>query len=179
MRVKSFAPSCRIVAFEPNPFEYETLKKNIECNDIGLIDAENAALSNKDGIVEMEIVPQIGSIGGQTVRIPQRKWLKDEFIRKISVKTITLDNVISKYNLEKIDILKMDVEGLELEILKCCSELHKIIHIVLEYHSEELRQGLIELLEKSWIQGSFRRSQSRRLLRRSIFYQNNLRFMRT
>lgn len=147
LKTKIHAPNCKIIAFEPNPLMYEALLKNINSNNIQMFESENVAIADKDGFINLEIVPQIGAIGGKSVKIPERKWMKDEFIHNITAKALSLDSVFTKYNINKVDILKLDVEGMEFEILSNCHNLDKVERLVIEYHSEKLKEQLIKLLE--------------------------------
>lgn len=147
LKVKSYAPNCKIIAFEPNPLMYDALLKNIKSNNVQMFESENVAIADKDGFINLEIVPQIGAIGGKSIKIPERKWMKDEFIRNINAKTLALDTVFNKYKIDKVDILKIDVEGMEVEILSNCHNLDKVERLVIEYHSEKIKEQLIKLLE--------------------------------
>jgi len=51
------------------------------------------------------------------------------------VQTTTMDKVIRKYGLEKIDLLKIDIEGGEQALLKNAeSWIHQVDHIIIELH---------------------------------------------
>jgi FkbM family methyltransferase len=52
--------------------------------------------------------------------------------KAITVQTIDLDSVLRRF--EKVHILKLDCEGAEYPILLTCSELHRVEHILGEYH---------------------------------------------
>lgn len=147
LKAKAYAPNCKIIAFEPNPLMYDALLKNIKSNNIRMIESENVAIADKDGFINLEIVPQIGAIGGKSVKIPERKWMKDEFIHNITAEALALDTVFAKYKIDNVDILKIDVEGMEIEILSNCHNLDKVERLVIEYHSEKIKAQLIELLE--------------------------------
>lgn len=97
----------------------------------------------------LEIIPQIGTISGKTVKIPERPWIKDEFIDTIEVETMTLDALFKKYHVQQADIVKIDVEGLEYDILRSTSILERIKKIVVEYHNHKIRKALITLLKEN------------------------------
>ena len=60
------------------------------------------------------------------------------YTSKCKVETITYDKLLSLYNLKKIDYLKMDIEGAEINILDDMSveQLENIQQIALEYHPD-------------------------------------------
>lgn len=147
LKLKEINPECKIIALEPNPNEYRILQENIRGNNIGNVFLEEKAITPFCGTMSLEIIPQIGAIGGTTVKIPERPWIKDSFIKKVEVQTITLDMLLEKYNIDKVDILKIDVEGLEYEILRNCTMLNRIKKIVLEYHNTEIRSRLIPFMK--------------------------------
>ncbi len=62
------------------------------------------------------------------------------------MKTTTIDVVIRDYELDHIDLIKMDCEGSEYEIIRSLSEdtFNKIDGFILEYH--EGQQDLSEIL---------------------------------
>ena len=79
----------------------------------------------------------------------QRPWLKKEMIEKIKVDCITLSELFENYKIEKVDILKIDVEGMELEILKSGKNLlNKICKIVVEWHSKEIKARIKKFLKE-------------------------------
>jgi len=55
---------------------------------------------------------------------------------KIRVPAIRLDEFLRKYNIEKIDLLKLDIEGSELEVFETMSgdELKHVQQITVEFH---------------------------------------------
>jgi hypothetical protein len=80
------------------------------------------------------------------VRTPERPWIKDSFVRRLRVPAITLDQLFEKNHISKADILKMDVEGMEYDILKGTSVFPRIEKLVLEYHGLEIKTKLLDLL---------------------------------
>ena len=151
MRMAHENPHCRIIAFEPNPLEFELFEMNLRKNQFGdRIAARNVAIGSSSGTLRMEIVPEIGPIGGVRVREPARKWLKDEFVKEIEVPALSLDDVFSQYQLDWVDILKMDIEGLEGDVLRNFHQFSRVGKIVVEFHSV---QGRAELIDMMRVQG--------------------------
>ncbi len=147
MRIKERCPECRVIAVEPNPLEFEILQKNFESNNLVNFTVVNKAIAAYDGTMDFEIVEGVGAIGGRDVRMIDRKWMKDEFIKKIKVDCIKLETLCKQYQLDKIDILKVDVEGMELDILKGSDKmLQKCRRIVVERHSRQIRDELMKML---------------------------------
>lgn len=120
--LKKLFPSSRIVAFEPDTKIFDALEFNI--NSFGLKDVtiENKAVWNTDS--EIQFMSE-GSDGGRIVEIESSKEV-------YSVPTIRLRNYLN----EKIDLLKLDIEGSEFEVLKDCKDLLiNVENLFVEYHS--------------------------------------------
>ena len=92
-----------IFSFEPMPVTFEMLKKNIEQNDISdRVKLFNCALGAEDSSAKMQIVTD--NMGACSI--------SNEGTENVQVKR--LDNM----NLPLPDLVKIDVEGYELEVLK-------------------------------------------------------------
>lgn len=140
LKIRQNNPKCRIVSVEPNPLAFEVLRKNVESNRLKNVILVNKAVTTRIGMMPFEIVPEVSAIGAKDIRGQKRIWLKDERIKRITVDGITLSQLCKEHGIGIIDILKMDVEGQEMEILGSSRGLLKNIRkVVMEFHSEELR----------------------------------------
>jgi len=149
-RMKDNNPRLKIIAVEPVPQTFALLKKNIAANRLKNVIPVNAAITSKTGRITFEVIPEITVVGGLDIVVQKRPWLDVRRVQKITVNSITLPLLCKKMGIRKIDILKMDVEGSELEILKSSKELLKdISKIVIEWHSEKLRDDCISFLSKN------------------------------
>lgn len=101
-----------IYAFEPDPNVFNCLEKNKGDN----WKTYNKAISEMRGNFEIGLWPEIKDF--------------------VSVETITLKDVFSVCNLEKIDFLKVDVEGSERALFNGINdnELRRIDRIFIEWH---------------------------------------------
>ncbi|ARM74637.1 FkbM family methyltransferase [Acidianus manzaensis] len=91
-----------VYAFEPNPYSYSILERNIADNNFNNVKLYNVALYDQPA--EMDIC--IGDVGSSLIR---------ECNNQFKVKTLTLDSINFD---EKIDLIKIDAEGAEYPILK-------------------------------------------------------------
>lgn len=66
LRVAQTNPSARILCFEPNPLAFGILVQNIKNNRLKNVTSLNMAISSDGRPVDMEFVPQIPSIGGES-----------------------------------------------------------------------------------------------------------------
>jgi len=101
----------KIVAFEPDPVNYERLKAQINLNRIKFARAEKMALSNKKGVLKMSS----GKNGENHVVSGKQQ----KYSHKLNeVKCTILDSYVDKMGMENIDFLKIDVEGFEKYVLE-------------------------------------------------------------
>ncbi|WP_159038560.1 FkbM family methyltransferase [Brumimicrobium mesophilum] len=104
-----YSPQGKHFAFEPIPYLYKELKLKFE-NQAKIYPY---ALSNKNGKTSFQLVKNAPAYSG----IKQRKYaIKNPEIEEIEVEVKTIDDIISLK--EKIDFIKIDVEGGEFEVLK-------------------------------------------------------------
>jgi FkbM family methyltransferase len=95
----------QIVAFEPNPGIYPYLLRNISVNNLtDRVKAEKLALSDKNGLGHFYVPSDVTAA----------RLLNNKITGSFEVKTITGDN----YWLGKLDLIKIDVEGYEINVLK-------------------------------------------------------------
>ena len=102
-----------VISIEPEPENYSILHRSIALNDYGNIRALQIALSDRDGTATMQIGPTSGA-----------HTLSPEFngLRTVEVPTKTLDGIVAEQRLESVDMIKIDVQGLELAVLHGASE---------------------------------------------------------
>jgi FkbM family methyltransferase len=117
---KRVGPSGRIIAFEPSPRERRRLSFHIRLNHCRNVKIEPFALSNEEGETTLFLADRrdalLNSLRPPAVSRP---------IRRIVVQTITLDRYLEKERIDRVDFIKIDAEGAELEILKGMEVLFK------------------------------------------------------
>ena len=135
-----------VIAFEPNIYNVERLKMNIESN-LQLknrIVISNCALSDKDGQEEFIFSDNIesGTSSGSFIESADTAWEKGVYednigFKRVKVETLSLDGLIDQYKNNEIAMLKIDVEGAENLILKGAENFLKKFRpvILLEVHS--------------------------------------------
>jgi len=131
---KTKYPLAKIISFEPDPYVFETLTKNIELTNNNGITLINKGLGK---ISETKKFFSEGADGGR-IALPE----DDQNIISIEIE------ILSPYLKEPVDMLKIDIEGSELEVLEESSnELKNVKNIFIEYHSvDNKEQGLDRIL---------------------------------
>ncbi len=118
----------KIYAFEPNKKNYRRLIENISINkDVNII-ANNCGLSNKLGTAKFT-----KNRDGENHIV-----LNDTDINIETIRLSTIDEIIMINNIKKINYLKIDVEGFELNVLqgaKLCLANKQIDLIQLEINN--------------------------------------------
>ena len=133
-----------VYAFEPNPNCYERLRKTIANNRLDeRVTAFNCAVGS--ACCTGQLVVSVG-MTTQGFVLPSGKPANTN-INGPTVSITTLDDVVKSYGVEQIDLLKMDVEGGEVEVLRGATRTLKLVcRVVLEYHSRELLTQVDTLL---------------------------------
>lgn len=108
MYAKKVGSEGLIIAVEPSMERVSYLKKNIAINHLGNIKLLEGAVWNTTGVIELEAYgrgPEGFKIAGRASKLTK-------------VKAYTLDKIACDFGVEKVDFLKMDIEGSEVEALK-------------------------------------------------------------
>jgi FkbM family methyltransferase len=127
-------PAVKIVCFEPHPRTVERLRDNIRVNQQGdRIEAIHAAVGATNGTCEINTANESSMA---VVTTSQTQYVPAEKV--VSVRLVTLDTYAAEKNIWP-DLLKVDVEGFEVEVLRGATEcLKRLRHVVLEYHNPSL-----------------------------------------
>jgi FkbM family methyltransferase len=134
---KILASSGMVYSFEPNMQIRLKLLNNIKLNVLKNVVIEEYALQNDPTISTQEFYVRhaLQEDGRINYGISTLTKNPSHNINMEIVKIITLDNYIDKYNVNNIDLLKIDVEGTDFDVLiggKKCIDMYKPI-IVYEF----------------------------------------------
>jgi len=97
-----------VIAIEPHPENYKTLTENIKLNDLNNVIALNIAAWKEEGILKL-------FIGDTHGRHSVKRCLG---LGYVEVRAKALDEVIDQLKVRRVNLIKIDVEGAELEVLK-------------------------------------------------------------
>lgn len=123
LKYKKLFPESNIYGFEPFPEIFEKFK-NAYQHDKFVI-TEQIALSNKTGEDVLNINSSVCTNSLLEAVDAYAESLQYKNVGKITIKTITLDQYCQENNIKNIDILKMDVQGGELQILQGAENMLK------------------------------------------------------
>lgn len=143
---KLVGPKGRVLAFEPDEKNYDMLLENIKLNGLKNIVPIKKCLYSSEKKVRFD---NAGNAASQIV---------DSSGIEISV--TTLDKELKRLGISKINLLKMDIEGAEIETLKGCKQclLDNAVHVAIaSYHivdgkrtAERIEEQLRELGYEAW-----------------------------
>lgn len=131
---RALFPRARIVAVEPEPSAYERLTQNIAHLD-GVTTVQ-AAMGDRDG----EVTLYSGAESWAASTTPSTRTPN-----AASVPARTLDSLVEELTLERIGLLKMDIEGAETAVLRD-EAARRAEAIVLEFHQEHTDRTVWDVL---------------------------------
>jgi FkbM family methyltransferase len=145
---KKLYPNSRIVAFEPDPTTFETLRKNVDQNGLVGVELHQVAVTDRIGTIELfrDVLPESSSLLMSTVRE-----------RHSGPSVVVPARRLSDFISSEIDLLKIDVEGAEDTVitdLVNAGKLRRAKRIHLEYHhhidtSVDRLSSMLRLIEEN------------------------------
>lgn len=138
---KKLIPDCRIIAFEPDPNIFQVLESNVDSFALKDVALYQKAVWTEN--TEVDFVLE-GGLSSKILKVPdENKVTKVETCRLVD------------YLDQKVDFLKIDVEGVETDLLKSCEgKLSNVDTLFVEYHSySREKQSLHEILAILFNQG--------------------------
>ncbi|MGB2614277.1 MAG: FkbM family methyltransferase [Phycisphaerae bacterium] len=139
--VAEFFPKAEIISFEPLPEAVSQFRKNLaDCARVRIIPN---ALGTADGM--LTFYPNAWSQSSSALSVTETMQKEYPFSRQlapIEVPVVRLDTSLSKETLESPVLLKLDLQGYELEALKGATGiLPRINHILLEVAARPMYKG--------------------------------------
>jgi FkbM family methyltransferase len=111
LRIAKVMQNGTVIACEPDPRSYYYLLKNIRYNKLYNVKPLRVALSNKTGRVRLLMFERPGWSSITTLH-------KARVIGEVEVETTTLDRLVEDLKLRRVDLVKIDVEGAEINVLE-------------------------------------------------------------
>jgi len=149
----------RVYSFEPNPLINKSLNKTLRVNNLSQVSLSQFALDNCSGDSEFTTPMDANdrAIHGESrLGTEQGNWNIHTDVSKtktIKVKTTTLDQFSTDNSIDRLDFVKIDVEGKEINVLEGGRETFSrfLPALVLEVGCEEDtdRKKISDLL-RSW-----------------------------
>ncbi len=118
MFFSSLLPKAKILALEPSGRNFRYLDQNLRQNNLSTIETRQVAASNEIGILRLHEEPDFGA-GSYVVSEQHSAGVNAS---PIEVQAKPLDQIVAEERLERIDFIKIDVEGSELDVLNGMQE---------------------------------------------------------
>jgi FkbM family methyltransferase len=141
---KKLRPRARIIGFEPDKPTFELLSRNVTENGLTGVSLHNAALSSRTG--EVTFFSNGQGPGSLVMGLIEERAGEARQVPSV---------VLSKFLQDPIDLLKMDIEGAEMDVMQelaASGTLKNVNAMVLEYHHhirpEDHLSQMLRLLEE-------------------------------
>lgn len=109
-----------VVAYEPHPKHIERINANLELNSLANIKIREYAVGEKSGIIPFTFL-ETGNTGLSRIDPNSKTFAKQ----------VSLDSDLNNLALRRIDLIKIDVEGMELSVLAGAKEtIHRFRPVV-------------------------------------------------
>ena len=152
------APRGHVYAFEPSPGAFECLRANLESNGVTNVETFQGALSDRQGTIGFHDVPFF-TAGSFTAE--EGSYLGTEAVGStlVEVPCTTLDAFVESRRVDRVDVIKIDVEGAELSVLDGARRTladHQPV-VVMEFNSFgfSLHNGVLPQVALTRIQETF------------------------
>lgn len=133
----------KVISIEPEPSNFSVLKKNISLNKLDNVKAFNYACFSKNTSLDFFVEKEGGGL--------HSIYKKDHHLKKMTVKAKTLDQIVREAKVTRVDLIKIDTEGAELQVILGAKQILKKFKpaIVLESTEEENFNKIRKILLKA------------------------------
>jgi FkbM family methyltransferase len=142
--VMAMSGASEVHCFEPNPENAAQIGKVIELNPDRKMTLHQCAVGATDTTAEFVIMPQssMGKLNDSSFQSDQKTGTR------IKVDVRSLDSILARNGLKPPHIMKIDVEGAEVDVLQGASTLIQQYHpkMCIEFHSRALLDACIKIL---------------------------------
>lgn len=144
LAAKTINPKAKVFAFEPVKRVFYKLQENIKLNNYDITAIEKA-VSNSDGFAT---IYDTNSEHTNSVTVNKNLSAADTKVFEKKIETITLNSFVKNYDIEKIDLIKIDVETHEPEVSEGFSEYLKIFRpvLIIEILNDEIGEKVNKIV---------------------------------
>jgi FkbM family methyltransferase len=169
LKFRLWYPKATIIALEPDFDNFALLQRNTAFLDRVIVKragvwSRNAVLRVRAGDSHQEstVHEDLGTVGD---------------IPGVAVEAVTLDGLLDDYKWPDVDILKIDIEGAELELFQNSAQwIHRVNAIIIEAHDAKRRGSTAELFSAARDFDAFIHGEHHVLIRRGLAWKLAPRF---
>jgi FkbM family methyltransferase len=110
---RKIGPAGRVIAVEPAPQNYALLRSNLALNDLSNVEALNLGVWKERATLTMHFS---GLSGGHSVEEGYANVHESGDVAQVPVDSV--DGILAERGIERVDFVKMDIEGAEIEAIK-------------------------------------------------------------
>lgn len=143
LAARKVGPEGRVYSFEPEPQNYSLLVKNVDCNGYDNITPVNTAVSNQVGVATLNLSSLDNgrhSLFGQSTSQSNTE----------TVNTTTIDAFLENAASLNVGLIKIDVEGAELDVLEGMGKLlekKNHLSLIIEFNPGLLQTAGVDLVQ--------------------------------
>ncbi len=126
----------RVYAIEPNPRTFSALQTNLTANRVEHVLPHNCGLADRAGTILLHAPPS--RLDYNATVLPRADW------QSVEVPSRTLDGCVAEWRVDRIDLMKLDVEGAEPLVLaggSDCLTRGVVRHMMIEINGPRLTEG--------------------------------------
>jgi FkbM family methyltransferase len=140
----------RVFAIEPAEYNCELLRENVAANYFKNVHVLRLAISDSSGTGTLLLTHP----GNEHIH---KGVMNNSNVKTEEVRTVTMSELLDSLELNHVDLLKMDVEGMEFDVFKDIAWLERVQRVVLEVHlsvgnprwiSQRLKEAGFEALQR-------------------------------
>jgi FkbM family methyltransferase len=129
-------PEGHVYAIEPNPGTFAALQRHLSVNGVPNVHAVNCGLADAPGSIALHMPPSM--LDYNATVLPRSDWTR------VDVPARTLDDCVREWGVDRIDLMKIDVEGAEPSVLAGGVESLArgvVRHAMIEVNGPRLTEG--------------------------------------
>jgi FkbM family methyltransferase len=119
-------PGVKVISLEPVPKTFYQMIRNIGLNGVTNIRTDNVGVGKGECLMNVSNIYSGGSSLVDTYN--------PAITHQVKVNLCSIDEIFNKYGLNRVKLLKVDIEGSEYEALYDCKKLGQVDHMVAEFH---------------------------------------------
>lgn len=146
-------PDAWVLAIEPDPSNVELLRRNTaHLSNVTVIAAALMGFDGEAGLIDPDQGPW-----AMRVMADGEGWSAGSHVE--TVRCVSVPSLLRSFHIERVSLLKMDIEGSELDVLTGCDEwIGHVDALVVELH-DRFRPGCTAAFERATVEFPTRRAQ--------------------